>query len=174
MEDYIVALSEAQSDIVDAARQHQQSVIDAYLAKSPEGPTEFAAGDYVLVSYPDRPPSKLHPRWRGPMLVVDRADTVYQVQDMNTLKVSPVHVSRLKSFNDDQTDDYVAAAAVDAAEYVVDAIVDHRQGPTVADQRFRVRWRGYSPAEDSWMSHAELRDVIAYREYRLAHPELDI
>ena len=174
VEDYIQTLVETQRQLVVIAAEHQQKVIDDYLAKTPDGPTEFKEGDYVLVTYPDRPPTKLHPKWKGPMIVVGRRDAVYECQDVSTLRVSSFHVSRLKLFNMDQTEveDVVGIAAVDVAEYVVDSIVDHRQ--TAAGLQFRVRWKDYGPRDDSWLPYSEVRDVVAFHAYRLEHPELDV
>ena len=108
------------------------------------------------------------------MLIADRDGTIYQCQDINTLKIHPFHVSRLKPFNSAQTDpgDYLALASVDVSEYVVEDIIDHRieHGGLI----FRVRWRDYGPGDDSWLPLRELRDVVALRAYALAHPELDI
>ena len=172
LEDYIAELAETQLAIVDASREHQKRVIDEYLSKSPEQPTEIQDGDYVLVSYPAKPPSKLHPRWKGPMLVVEHSLSTYHCQDVNTLKIHQLHISRLKRYNMDQTPDPLAVASVDDAEYVVEQVIDHRPGPRRQDWTFRVRWRGYGPSEDSWLPYAEVQEVQALRAYLLAHPGL--
>ena len=174
VEDYVQQLAEAQRVLLDAARQHQEKVIAEYLKDSPGNPTEFPDGSYVLVSYPDKPPSKLHPRWRGPMVVVDHSTSTYRCQDLNTMKIYTFHVSRLKAFRNDRTDDLVAVASVDSSEYIVDQIVDHRPAAQRDSWQFRVHWRGYDDSDDSWLTYPELRDVSALRAYLLEHPELDI
>lgn len=174
MEDYIVRLGDAQKAIVEAARQQQEAEIAEYLARTPEDPSEFADGSYVLVSYPDRPPTKLHPAWKGPMLVVEHSLSTYKCQDINDLTHHTFHVSRLKAYNPERTGDPLTVASVDVAEYVVDEIVEHRAGATKQECMFRVRWRGYEDSDDSWLPYGDLRDVAVLRAYLLAHPELDI
>ena len=61
--------------------------------------TKFAAGDYVLLTYPNRPPNKLAGMYRGPMVItsMDRPDLV-KVRDLITNKESMVHANRLRPF----------------------------------------------------------------------------
>ena len=174
VEDYITTLIDDQRRIVDAARAHQQALIDKVLAGNPESPVEYENGEYVLVSYPERPPTKLHPKWRGPMVVVGHTNHVYECQDLNDMKLQKVHISRLKPYRVERTDDPLAVAAVDSAEYVVDRIVDQRVDGPRGQWRFRVRWRGYEPDQDSWLPIQELREVAAFRAYALEHPELHL
>ncbi len=49
--------------------------------------TKFAAGDYVLLTYPNRPPNKLAGMYRSPMVItsMDRPDLV-KVRDLITNK----------------------------------------------------------------------------------------
>ena len=61
--------------------------------------TKFAAGDYVLLTYPNRPPNKLAGMYRGPKFItsMDRPDLV-KVRDLITNKESMVHANRLRPF----------------------------------------------------------------------------
>ena len=170
VEDYVQGLNKASRRLVQQSRDHQDRVIAEYLSKSPAHPTEFEVGQLVLVSYPDRPPSKLSPRWQGPMAVVSREGVRYDVQDLLDMSIKSVHVSRLKAYVADQTDDPRAVAAADTSEYLVDAIIAHRGDPP--DLLFRVRWLGYPPEEDTWLPRSQLRDVAQFRAYLLAHPEV--
>ena len=47
--------------------------------------TKFTIGDFVLLSYPSRPPNKLAGRYCGPMIInlIDRPDII-QVRDLIT------------------------------------------------------------------------------------------
>lgn len=117
-EDYVRRLCEAQSSIVEASKKHQQGVIDKYLSSSRDNSvSEFEVGDYVLVSYPDRPPTKLTPRWKGPYCVASRSGSdLYACQDLTTLKLVDYHVSRLKKFVVGEGTDPVRIAQVDKDE----------------------------------------------------------
>ena len=108
------------------------------------------------------------------MVVVEHSRSTYQVQDLITQHIHTVHVSRLKPFNAAQTEDLIAVAAVDSAEYIVESIVEHRSAANKRDWTFRVRWEGYSPEEDSWISYAEASELYAFHAYRHAHPELQL
>ena len=176
VEDYVQQLNEMHGFIVEASQRHQAGKIAKYLAKSPEHPTKFDVGDYVLVSYPDRTPSKLHPRWRGPLCVVSVQSNLYQCQDLTTQKLLSFDVSRLKKFKsreDDTLDDMRELASIDNMEYQVEAIVDHAGSPrNKSRMTFRVRWKGYEPEEDTWESYSRVKDCEALDVYSKAHPEL--
>jgi hypothetical protein len=140
------------------------------LSKSPADPTTFAVGDYVLVSYPERPPDKLTPKWRGPMLVVEIKNQTYYCQDLLTQKVIPFFMDRLQPYksdltygnNDDEQLTPHAIAATDQDTFIVDSIVDHRGNPKNKNSLlFRVRWAGYEPSEDTWEPYKNLRNVKA-------------
>jgi hypothetical protein len=61
--------------------------------------TKFAAGDYVLLTYPNRPPNTLAGMYRDPMVItaMDRPDLV-KVRDLITNKESMVHANRIHQF----------------------------------------------------------------------------
>ena len=171
---YVERLLAVQKELTDASRAHQQAVIEKRLEMSPENPAEFLPGDYVLVSYPSRPPSKLHAKWRGPMLVKQRlTDTHYLVQDIVTGSVSEMHLSRFKLCRIPEGYDALDIAAADAGEDVVEAIVDHLIDN--ADHRtwqFRVRWAGYDASEDTWHRFEDIKSCAALDEYLKENPEL--
>ena len=122
----------------------------------------FNIGDYALVTYPNRPPHKLAPRYRGPMLIVDQKHPdIFVCRDIITEKDISVHVDRLLEFRHDKppTDDFVALAAADHDEFAVEAIADHvGSGKKPATYDFKIRWSG-DPAEDSSIPWREARDL---------------
>ena len=174
VEDYIQKMNEAQKRIIEASKAHQNDIVRKYLSKSPENPTSFKEGDYVCVSYPGRSPSKLHPRWRGPMIVAEVHDNTYVCQDLTTLKLLKFDISRLKLFNLKCGDDAVDIASKDHGEYVVDKIIDHQHGPdkNKSSMKFLVRWKGYEPDEDTWEPYEHVKDCEALDEYVKNHPDL--
>ena len=174
VEDYIRRLTEGQRAIIDASAQFQRQVVEERLRRA--GDAEDAPleeGDYVLATYPTRPPSKLSPRWKGPFVVVEVQGSTVQCQDLCTLRFIRFHRSRLKRYDTERTPDPAAVAAVDNDEYVVEAIVDHRGDPRRrARMEFRVRWLGYEPDEDTWLPFREVQDLEALDRYAQDHPEL--
>jgi hypothetical protein len=87
--------------------------------------TKFAAGGYVLLTYPNRPPNKL----AGPMVItsMDRPDSV-KVRDLITNKESMVHANRLRPFKHPKSmskEQIEALAATDLDEFYVEKIIGH-------------------------------------------------
>jgi len=105
-EDYLLKLREAQSILVqvtqDYLKKHQRKRSVDGGPKNLEV-TKFAVGDYVLLTYPNRPPNKLAGMYRGPVVitVMDRQDLV-KVRDLITNKESMVHANRLRPFKHQQ------------------------------------------------------------------------
>jgi transposase InsO family protein len=173
VEDYVQNLTRLQCAIVEASQEHMRAEVEHRLSKSPENPRSLNAGDYVLVSYPERAPNKLVPRWRGPMLVVSVQGSMCCVQDLRTLKHCDFHISRLKEYNMDQTPDPLQVAQVDDDEWEVSEIVDHR-GRNKKNFEFRVRWKGFGEKDDTWLPLKDCRDLEALDSYLQQHPGLKI
>jgi hypothetical protein len=176
VEDYIQELVAAQNEIIQRAVQFQESVVQKRMSKGPQTDVVPNVDDHVLVSYPDRPPSKLTPQWRGPLVVTAVSGSLVTCQDLTTLAVQQYHISRLKKYDSSRTLDAVEVAQVDRDEWEVEAIVEHLQ-PTgkkkpKKDWSFKVRWRGFDASEDSWLPFSEVRDLAALDVYLKAHPEL--
>ena len=124
--------------------------------------TKFEVGQYVLLKYPNKLPDKLAALYRGPMEIVamDRPDIV-KVRDLTTDKVSVVHTSRLRLFRHpaEMTLEELEVLGIDVDDYFVDGIVDHEErGQNVKNWKFRVRWLGYAPDEDSCLNWNEVKD----------------
>ena len=46
-----------------------------------------------------------------------------------------------------------------------------------ADQKkwkYRTRWQGYGPEDDTWLDWLAVKDLIALDEYGKEHPELNL
>jgi transposase InsO family protein len=176
VEDYIQRLNDVQRAVAEAGRAHQERVVDARLRKSPEAPVAFEVGDYVLASYPARAPSKLAPRWRGPLVVVEvTGANTYVCQDLCAHKRVQLHATRLKAYDASMTEDPAAVAAADNDEWLVEAIIDHRgprNGRPKRALEFRVRWQGFGANADTWLPYAEVAELEALDDYAARHPEL--
>ncbi len=139
---------------------------------------------YILLAYPDRAPSKLVARYRGPLRVVGHelnefdAPRVLHVTPMDQPdKVLKVHASRTRRFDPGALTDtqMTALAATDNDEYSVESIVGHRPDSGIRTKNqleFRVRWRGYEPEEDSWLPWTDVKELAALDEYVGHHENL--
>src|SRR3546814_12399150 len=96
------------------------------------------------------------------MAVVEvKGKSTYACQDLCTLRVEAVHVSRLKAYNGSATASMVDVAGADRSEWRVDSIVCHRfcasdrkkkgRCPGKQADEFRVRWASFGPSGDNWL-----------------------
>ena len=133
----------------------------------------------MLVSYTNRPPSKLTARWRGPLLVIAKEGNTYDCQDLCTLRIQHMDISRLKLFQTGiSKEEMKELAARDSDEFVVESIVDHRSKGfgnkklLKSDLEFKVRWLGYDECDDSCIPYSDAKDLEALDLYLQDHGEL--
>ena len=150
-----------------ASQQYHDRVLRKRKAKSPEEPTKFALGEYVLCKYPVQPEHKLQPFWKGPLIITayDERRDGYTLTDLVTGRPDiDVHVTRLKRYTAEDNGPFGTrkeAALMDTDEQIVDMIVAHR-GSTRKDLKFKVRWLDQT---ESWEPFKELRQVKALDTY---------
>ena len=140
---------------------------------------EYQVGNYILLSYPSRPPSKLAGLYRGPLIVHRKLHAdIYEVMDLISNKMYQVHISRMHALNlppNIDRQEILRIAGIDHSELVVEAIIDHRGNPRKKlEMEFRIRWKGYEPADDTWEPFATVKDLAALDEYSAAHPDLHL
>jgi hypothetical protein len=168
--EYVTALEEAYEHLLDATSEHilqEQSKVAARF----EGivPTEFPPGSYVLVSYPVRPPSKLHCRWRGPYEVMSRDRNNVIVRDLTSDDRSEFDVSRLRVFLVASGCVPKVLAAADLGELEVAAVLDHRGSAKLrAELQFLLRW---SDGEETWEPWEQVKKLALVDQYVRDHPE---
>jgi hypothetical protein len=72
-----------------------------------------------------------------------------------------------------KNDSRIYIASNDHDEFKVDSIVDHSGNmKQKGKMKFRVRWTGYDPNEDTWLPYREVKDLEALDYYLEQHPEL--
>ena len=171
--DYLFKLREMQATLIKATADYLRKNQRKRSTPGDSGPIEvlgFQVGQFVLLQYPNRPPNKLAGLYRGPMIItaIDRPDLI-KVKDLITNRESVVHTSRLRVFRHPKNmtlAEATALAAVDLDEFYVEKIVDH-QGPAKRHKewKYRVRWLGYEPEDDSWLPWAQVKDLSALDDY---------
>jgi hypothetical protein len=174
-EDYIICLQRDQELALQIAREHQDKVINARLAKNPPEPYHFEVGQYVLAHWPhDHAPSKLCARYQGPLVVLSSfGSNSFTCQDPASLRVSNYSAKQLLPFivEPDKVDPDVIAAQ-NRGLWIVEAIVDHRKSKR--SYEFKVRWLGFGQDGDTWEPAKNLRQNSVLAEYLVAHPEIKI
>ncbi|CAI7897450.1 unnamed protein product [Closterium sp. NIES-54] len=127
-----------------------------------------AVGDQVLLDTRNlnlsHLPSKLRPRFCGPFLVEAQVTPVtFRLRLPDTWKLhNAFHVQLLKPYKDPnqqfhgrQLPPPPPVLIQDEPEYEVERVLTHRHrgGKTL---EFLLRWKGYDPAEDSWVVEADM------------------
>ena len=90
--------------------------------------TKLAAGDYVLLTCPNRPPNKLAGMYRGPMIITSiYHPDLSKVRDLITNKEAMVHANRIRPFKHPKNilKEIDTLAATDLDEFYVEKIVGH-------------------------------------------------
>jgi hypothetical protein len=147
----------------------------------------YKIGDLVMLSAPNRRReykttgemrvAKFMPRYDGPYLVVDtheEASTV-TLDIPNAPNIFPTfHTAHIKPFKQNDNSKWPSRTlekpgpiAIDDSgtlEHLVDKIVDHKKiGKSMS--KYLVRWVGYGPEDDQWISGRDLEDNEALDTY---------
>jgi hypothetical protein len=156
------------AQVGQAEAEAYRRTCDQFLKKRGRRAT-YAPGDYVLVLYGRE--DKLGSDWRGPYLVraVDPAGVAVTVRSLLDGAETPVHPARLRRFLPGSLREAdLKALAAPAGEFLVQEVLAHRVG---ADGRleFLIRWAGFGPDEDSWVTEDDARGTEQVTEYKRAH-----
>ena len=182
-EDYVQRLNNQIDVIISASQRHLSAEMDKRRDKGPVESTSFSEGDYVLISYPNGRPNKLHHTFKGPYIIVERKKDGYICQDLNTLNIlSVVHGSRLKRYKSPPNSDeqsLIDVACRDNDEHIIESILSHNGNPNHIDPRkyndvieYKIRRLGCEPSEDEWLYFNDIKECAALDAYIKEHPEL--
>ena len=156
-----------QAELLKYAQTQLRALDEAHIASAPAKRTEFPVGSHVLLAYPNEPPTRLHPRKRGPFQVVKFHNNDYTLRDLVSNKELTVHVTRLSPFLYDSL--YVDPRKVslkDQEEFQIEAILAHRGNLNrKSTLEFLVRWDGYDELSDSWEPWGNLRSTVQLHKY---------
>ena len=184
--DYVQHQHDMQSVILEAARLHQEQVVQARLLKINGSATQrtLKPGDAVLCPFgKGHPPNKLA-RLQGPLLVTRRlGSNTYECLNPSTGAISKHSISKLKYFDASRTPDLRRLESIDRDEYIIEEIVSHRLSPEVAesgadssnrksDWEFYVKWYSYGEEENTWEPYGSIADAEALDIYLEDKPGL--
>ncbi len=166
LSDWADRMFAAQKILLDTAQRLQRQRDLAHMEQVNGVPTRFDIGTYVLVSYnpqkmQGRPPTKFHPRLKGPYMVANIQGDKYACRNLVTDDIEDFHVTRLREFRYDQRFvDPRDIALRDNDEYYVEKILGHSGIPTkLKTLQFHVKWRGYDAASKTWEPWKNLRET---------------
>ena len=153
---------QSQEELIRIAYETQINKDRSHMTSAVTGEkTIFLPNTYVLVKYENRPPTKLHTNWKGPMRVVNSVGSKYTVHNMITDELENHHVSQLKQFEyDPEMTDPRLVANKDQQLFDVDSILEMRGDPYKSKKQlfFLVRWKGLTSVDDTWLPWKELRN----------------
>eukprot|EP01034_Spumella_vulgaris_P040455 gene40455-50037_t len=165
----------AQRVLLDTAQRLQRQRDMMHMEQFNGVPTRFDIGSYVLVSYnpqkmDGRPPTKLHPRLKGPYLVANFQGDKYTLRNLVTEELEDFHVTRLREFRyDDRFVDPRDIALRDVEEYYVERILAHSGNPTkLKTLQFHVKWRGFDESYNTWEPWKNLRETEKLHRYLIS------
>jgi len=157
-----------QDTLLKVAAQTQRATDDHNIQeRTPSHVTEFPVNSYVLMAYPNRPPTKFTTPWQGPLRVVKYDGSIYTVQNLLTQSNKDVHISMLKPFHFDS--EYTTpfdVAMQDQQEFLIDRILSHRGNKHKRKSlEFLVRWAGYDESADSWEPWDNVKATTQLHKY---------
>jgi hypothetical protein len=168
---------EAQRVFLDTAQRLQQQKDARHMEVSRGVVTRFDVGSYVLISYNPqkkinvKPPTKLHPRLKGPYLVANVQGDKYSCQNLVTDEIEDYHVTRLREFRYDKR--YVDPRDIalrDREEFFVEKILAHRGDVgRLKTLAFHVKWRGFDESFNSWEPWKNLRETEMLHRCLILH-----
>ena len=176
IDEWVTQRNQHQKEILELAKEIQEKLDREHLESVDASKvTVFEDGSFVLVQPPDnaltgrKRKSKLETYWAGPMEVIDHIGNTYRLRDLvDTGKTIERNVKELKAYvvGDEQPPEKVAMA--DKQDFEVEAIITHtgsKQTTKLGGMRFKVRWAGYTPEDDTWLPYKELRNNVKLHDY---------
>ena len=169
------ARREAQA-LLEVAADRMKDAYDRGVQQAPE----FQPGDLVWLEAQNislTRTRKLADRRLGPYKIVKKvSDDVYELSLPPTMKIHNVfNVSLLSHFIPDEIEGRTArppppVIVDDEEEYEVGQVLD--SGRIRGKLHYLIRWKGYSPSEDSWVAAGELEHArAAVDAFHKAHPD---
>jgi hypothetical protein len=118
-----------------------------------------------------KPPTKLHPRLKGPYLVAKVQGDKYSCQNLVTDEIKDYHVTRLRKFCYDER--YVEPRDInlrDRDEFYVEKILAHHGDVgRLKTLALHIKWLGFDESFNSWEPWKNLRETEMLHRYLILH-----
>ena len=172
-----------QQRVIEVATE-QQRIKDAHHMRTDslsQEITEFPLNSYVVVHFgldaTDRPASKLHTPYKGPLQVVgvNASKTVYTCRSLVTGLLEDHHVRVLKPFIVDEGVDPARVAISDTTDMeVIDYIIEHQGVSKNANKKVRLSAVKFlvqfaDGKRPRWVPHKDLISTAALHAYLIEH-----
>ena len=173
LNDYLEQMLERQSAYIKVAQETQREWDLYHMSRNDPDLSDFPVNSYVLWENPAGGRNKMQTKLQGPYQVVARQQDDIVMQDLITHKEVITHISNVREFRfDSDNTDPKEVAMHSSQEFVIDSILEHsftgnkmRKGTL----RFKVRWQGYTPEDDTWEPYKYLRDTEQLHAYLRAN-----
>jgi hypothetical protein len=158
----------AQEALIRAARRIQEETASRNAGKKVSRTDAcLEIGGYVLLREPAGPEDKISYPNTGPWLVESIKGNDVTLRNLVYDNIRHINITQITPFVYDAeiTDPYVEAMK-DKQEYRVQEIVDIENVNGLRSLiRVKVRWTGYGPEEDSWVSWKDIRENVQLHKY---------
>jgi hypothetical protein len=132
--------------------------------------TQFAINSYVIVLHHNKPPTKFHAPYRGPMKVINFSGNKYELHNSVTNKSEFHHIKSLQQFYYDPL--IINPDSIANREYgtwEIDKIISHiGDVKKLKTLEFLVHWKDCDDIYNRWIPWNELRNNPALHNYLAA------
>ncbi|GKT35307.1 hypothetical protein ADUPG1_002965 [Aduncisulcus paluster] len=128
----------------------------------------------VLVTFPEGPPTKQSPRWKGPWKISKIVSPWRsEIVNLDGHDAEIVGNDRLRTVVlREQEGELLKVQSRDNDEWEVDRIVSHMYG-SKKPIRFKVKWKGFEDKENSYITWKEAKKLSeAMEDYLRRNPNL--
>jgi transposase InsO family protein len=176
LSDWADKMFEAHRVLLETAQRLQQQKDARHMEATIGDSARFDVDSYVFISYNPqkmnaKPPTKLHPRLKGPYLVANVQGDKYSCQNLVTDEIEDYHVTRLREFRYDKR--YVDPRDIalrDRDEFYVEKILAHHGDVgRLKTLAFHVQWRGFDESFNSLEPRKTLRETEMLHRYLILH-----
>jgi hypothetical protein len=160
-------MQKRQKLILTLAKAAQQATDDFHIVQASAKQTEYPINSYVLAKYRERPPTKFHSNWRGPLRVISYSKSNYVLQDLVTNEEISFHITQLKPFKYDEMEtDPAEIARAEQEEFVVEAVLNHTKGNRRNQYEFQIKWLGFDDPKDiDWQPWENVKNNEVLNRY---------
>ncbi|GKT32347.1 DDE-type integrase/transposase/recombinase [Aduncisulcus paluster] len=125
----------------------------------------FEIGESILL-FPKVTPKKQSPVLQGPFIISEIHGEKFTLTSLDKSRTFIAPRRRLRKYHKgtESEETITKISAKDENEFIVEKIIRKRYG-TKRPIEFRVRWAGYGPDEDSWLTWKEVKDLEALDKF---------